>query len=300
MATIRVYYRGDKEVDEEYALKTMSCEVNSGVALVTFTRDKAMNSLSDDFKHELMLMYEYLRRNSEVRAVVWTGKGRDFSAGADLSGQPLSVDPEIVAGYKKAGKGVWDDDEGPSNWRSFSKVAFTFPKPSIAAVNGFAIGGATNMAFLYHDHVIASESTKFRYPFGLMSLIPEFGSTFLLPLQVGMLKAKEMLLMAPWITAAEAHKHGLVNSVVPDGEVVPAAMKVGKFFAGTDPTWFRKSKELMHKPFLEFLNFDDALKHENEVFREHMASGVPAKAMMKYMADMQAAKKAEKAKQSKL
>merc|ERR1719220_3021133 len=105
----------------------MSCEVNSGVALVTFTREKAMNSLSADFKHELMLIYEYLKRNEEVRAVVWTGKGRDFSAGADLTNAELSVDPDIIAGYKRANKGVRDDDEGPTNWRSFSKVAYTFP-----------------------------------------------------------------------------------------------------------------------------------------------------------------------------
>jgi enoyl-CoA hydratase/carnithine racemase len=300
MSTIRVYYRGEKQVDEEYTMKTMSCEIKSGVALVTFTREKAMNSLSADFKHELMLIYEYLKRNDEVRAVVWTGKGRNFSAGADLTNSQLSLDPEIVAGYKHAGKGVWDDDEGATNWRSFSMVAYTFPKPSVAAVNGFAIGGATNMAFLYHDHVIVGESTKFRYPFGLMSLVPEFGSNILLPLQVGMLKAKELLLMAEWITAADAHKLGLVSRIVPDASVVDEAMKVAIFFAEKDPNWFRKTKELMHKPTLDLLKFEDNLKLENEVFRGHMDTGIPFQAMAKYMQDMAAAKKAEKAKQSKL
>lgn len=300
MSTIRVYYRGEREVDEEYTLKTMTCEVTSGVALVTFAREKEMNSLSADFKHELMLIYEYLKRNDEVRAVVWTGKGRDFSAGADLSNSPLSIDPEIVSGYRHAGKGVWEDDEGSTNWRSFAWVAFTFPKPSIAAVNGFAIGGATNMAFLYHDHVIVGESTKFRYPFGLMSLIPEFGSNFLLPLQVGMLKAKELLLMAEWITAADAHRLGLVNRIVSDAEVVNEAMKVAKFFAEKDPGWFKKTKELMHKPSIDVLKFEENLKLENEVFTAHMESGVPMHAMMKYMQDLKAAKKAEKEKQSKL
>jgi len=300
MATIRVYYRGDKAVDEEYTLKTMSCEVNAGVALVTFTREKAMNSLSADFKHELMLMYEYLARNDEVRAVVWTGKG-NFSAGADLTNAELSLDPEIVAGYKHVGKGVCDDDEGPSNWRSFSKVAYTFPKPSIAAVNGFAIGGATNMVFLYHDHVIVGESAKFRYPFGLMSLIPEFGSSFLLAEKVGMLKAKELLLMAEWITAGDALRLGLVNKSVPDANVVAEAMKVATYFAAKDPSWFAKTKELMHKQGLEQMKFDDSLNHENVVFREHMATGIPYKAMQQYMMDMAASKKAaKKAQQSKL
>jgi enoyl-CoA hydratase/carnithine racemase len=296
MATIRVYYRGDSDVDEEYTLKTMSCQVDAGIALVTFTRPKEMNSLSNDFKHELMFMYEYLKRDDNVRSVVWTGQGRDFSAGADLRAAPLSLDPEIVAGYKRAGKGVFDDDEGSSNWRSFSFIALTFPKPSIAAVNGFAIGGATNMAFLYHDHVIAGESTKFRYPFGLMSLVPEFGSNFLLPLQVGMLKAKEMLLMAEWIPAAEALRMNLINKMVRDEEILPEAMKVAKFFAEKDPGWFRKSKALLNKPVLEAFKFEDNLKVENEVFQEHFATGVPAQAMMQYMMDMQAAKKAQKGK----
>merc|ERR1712050_229052 len=143
---------------------------------------------------------------------------------------------------------------------------------------------------------MGGESTKFRYPFGLMSLVPEFGSNFLLPLQVGMLKAKELLLMAEWITAADAHRLGLVSRIVPDAEVVTEAMKVAKFFAEKDPSWFRKSKELMHKPYLDILKFGDNLKHENDVFREHMNTGIPLQAMMKYMADMQAAKKAEKEK----
>merc|ERR1719379_457302 len=215
-------------------MKTMTFEVEAGVALVTFSRAKEMNTLNTDFKHELMLVYEHLKRDEKVRAVVWTGKGKNFSAGADLKGAGLSLDREIIAGYKRVGKAVFDDDEGGSNWRSFSMVAYTFPKPSIAAVNGFAIGGATNMAFLFHDHVITGESTKFRYPFGLMSLIPEFGSSFLLPFQVGMVKAKELLLMAEWITAADAHRLGLANRIVPDADVVAEAMKVAQFFAEKD------------------------------------------------------------------
>lgn len=294
MATVRVYYRGDKEVDEEYTLKTMSVDIQDGVALVTFTREKQMNSLSFDFKHELMLVYEYLARNDEVRAVVWTGKGKDFSAGADLTNAPLSLDAEIVAGYKRVGKGVHDDDEGASNWRSFAKVALTFAKPSIAAIRGFAIGGATNMAFLFHDHVIAGDSAQFRYPFGLMSLIPEFGSTFLLPAQVGMLKAKEMLLLAEWIPATQAQTLGVVNKVVPDADVVAEAMKVAKFFADKDPSWFSKSKELLHRSLVEKL--DERLQHENDVFKGHMETGIPLRAMAKYMQEMAAAKKAKKAK----
>lgn len=294
MVTIRVYYRGNQEVDEAYTLKTMSVEVSAdGVALVTFTRAKQMNSLSYDFKHELMLVYEYLKRNEEVRAVVWTGQG-NFSAGADLTAAPLTVDAEIVAGYKYVDKGVFDDDLNATNWRSFSKVAFNFPKPSIAAVNGFAIGGAANMVFLYHDHVIAGASTKFRFPFGLMSLIPEFGSTFLLAPQVGMLRAKEMLLLAEWIPAADAKTFGVVNKVVPDSDVVAEAMKVAKFLADKDPTWFRKAKEMLHKQFASTLDAD--LQHENDVFTAHMESGVPLQAMAKYMMNMAAEKKAKKAK----
>jgi enoyl-CoA hydratase/carnithine racemase len=129
-----------------------------------------------------------------------------------------------------------------------------------------------------------------------MSLIPEFGANLLLPMQVGMLKAKELLLMAQWIPAAEAHRLGLVSKIVPEAEVVSEAMKVAKFFAGTDPTWFAKTKELLHQPAVDFFKFGDFLKQENDVFRAHMDSGVPAQAMMKYMQEMAAAKKAEKAK----
>lgn len=299
MAAIRIYYRGEREVDEEYVLKTMTVDVAAdGVALVTFSRPKELNSLSWDFKHELMLVYEYLARSHQVRAVVWTGAGRDFSAGADLTGAPLSLEEDIVMGYRRAGKGVWEDDMTESNWRSFVGVALRFPKASIAAVNGFAIGGGTNMAFMFHDHVVAGESTKFRYPFGLMSLIPEFGSTFLLPAQVGMLRAKEMLLLAGWITAKDAHQYGLVNKVVPDADIVAEAMSVAKFFAEKDLDWFRKSKELLHKHILEKL--DENLRLENDVFRAHMDSGIPLEATQKYMLALQAEKKAKKAREAKL
>merc|ERR1712061_287002 len=150
------------------------------------------------------------------------------------------------------------------------------------------------MAFLYHDHVIVGESTKFRFPFGLMSILPEFNSTLLLPLQVGMMKAKELLLMAEWITATDAHRLGLVNRIVPDASVVSEAMKVAQFFAAKDPSWLKRSKELMHKPYLEILKFDDHLTHENEEFKTHFTSGVPAQAIMKYMLELQAEKKARK------
>ena len=134
---IRVYYRGDKEVDEEYVLKTMSYAVNSGVAIVTFTQE--MNSLND----ELPLMYEYLRRKREVRAVVWTG----FSAGAEVE-----IDPDIAIGYKKAD--AW--------YESFP----LFPKPSIAALNLMGV----HIDSLHYDYVIVGESIKFIYPDGLMTL----------------------------------------------------------------------------------------------------------------------------------
>lgn len=294
MSVIRIYYRKDQEVDEEYTLKTCRIDVKDGVALVTFALGKRLNPLSADFVYELTFLYEYLRRSDEVKAVVWTGEGRAFGSGLDFSMKPVSLDKEICDGYDLAGKGACARP-GPnldvSMWHHVVFLA-KFPKPSIAAVNGLAMGGSLNFALLLHDFVISAESAKFRYPFADLAITPEVGSSMLLPQQVGMLKAKEMLLMGGWFSAADAHNLGLVNRVVPDADVLPAAMKVASEYAARVPGWFAKSKMMMHRPFLEKL--EEAVKYENAMLLEQLQDEKVQAHIMEYAARMRASKKPSK------
>merc|ERR1719436_1952729 len=90
-----------------------------------------------------------------------------------------------------------------------------FPKPSICAVNGLAVGGAANIALAnFHDLVICSSNARFMYPFPKLGFTPELGSSFMLPHVVGMSKAKEMFFLSEWISASQAKELNLVNQVV--------------------------------------------------------------------------------------
>merc|ERR1719486_290665 len=107
-----------------------------------------------------------------------------------------------------------------------------------------------------------------------------------------MLKAKELLLMGGWFSAAEAKGVGLVNRVLPDADVLPAALKVASDYAARLPSWFAKSKMMMHRPFLEKL--EDQVKYENAVLNEHMMDPAVQQNLMEYAARLRASKKPSK------
>lgn len=154
--------------------------------------------------------------------------------------------------------------------KALVKHFWNFPKPSICAVNGLAVGGGANLALVCHDMVYAGASARFMFPFSKLGVTPEFGSSILLPVMVGMARAKQLLMCSEWFTATQAEQMGLVNAVLPDerlmAEVTAMATKLAKF----EPMPLARSKALMNGHFQEQVLA--ALDIENVAFNDMINS----------------------------
>jgi enoyl-CoA hydratase/carnithine racemase len=144
-----------------------------------------------------------------------------------------------------------------------------FQKPLVAAVQGVAIGGGTTM-LAHCDFVYAGESAKFQLPFVNLALVPEFGSSYLLPLRFGYIHAAELILLGNPFNASRAAELGLVTQVVPDQSLLATATETARTLAAKAAGAVQASKRLMKRAFLEQL--EQAVKLENEVFSERVRS----------------------------
>jgi enoyl-CoA hydratase len=166
-----------------------------------------------------------------------------------------------------------------------------FPKPSICAVNGLAVGGAVNFCWFYHDIVLASTQAKFRYPFSDLGITPELGSSLLLPRTVGLTNAKRIFFMGEWVSAEEALRLGLVNEVLAADELMPRAMAICKKLLKKSVHALGLTKQLVIGQ-LGLENLASALDTEQEFFNKAFMSPDFAKAMAKFRAK-HSGKKAE-------
>jgi len=188
--------------------ETITLNVADRIATITVNRPDKLNALNNRVIAELGEVVDALRADRDVGGIILTGAGRAFVAGADIS------ELERVAGASaeslaKRGQTVFSRFE-------------TSPKPTIAAVNGFALGGGCELAMACHLR-IASENAKFGQPEVKLGLIPGYGGTQRLPRLVGKGRALQLLLTGETIDAPEALRIGLVNRVVAADELLPAA-----------------------------------------------------------------------------
>ena len=190
------------------AYEFLAFDVADRVATITVNRPDKLNALNNATIGELGQAIEEARARDDVAGVILTGAGRAFIAGADiseLSGQS-SVGAKTLA------------QRGQTIFRRFESS----PKPTIAAVNGFALGGGCELAMACHVR-LASEHAKFGQPEVKLGLVPGYGGTQRLPRLVGQGRALQLLLTGEMIDAQEAFRIGLVNRVVPAAELLPAA-----------------------------------------------------------------------------
>ncbi|WP_316819580.1 enoyl-CoA hydratase/isomerase family protein [Pedobacter gandavensis] len=195
------------------AYNNLLSEIKASVLYVTINREQKLNALNKETLSELADVIAYAAQNEEVRAVLLTGAGaKAFVAGADIS--------EFAA---------YSGEEGEELARNGQNQVFdaieNCPKPVIAAINGFALGGGLELAMACHIR-IASESAKLGLPEVTLGLIPGYGGTQRLTQLVGKGKAIEMITTADMITAAEAEKIGLVNHVVPADELLSKSEEI--------------------------------------------------------------------------
>ena len=205
----------------------VTLEQKGSVGILTIDRPEALNALNSAVLAELDAAITAVEQNDGIRAVILTGAGRSFVAGADIAEMKefSSIDGKQ---FGVRGSGIFLRLEN-------------LPKPVIAAVNGFALGGGCELAMAC-DIRIASEKAKFGQPEVGLGITPGFGGTQRLPRIVGISKAMELILTAKTIGAAEALEIGLVSQVVPPEELMDKAMELASAICANAPIAVAESK----------------------------------------------------------
>jgi enoyl-CoA hydratase/carnithine racemase len=197
-------------------------EVADRVASVTLHRPTKLNAFTRLMRDELLNAFERADEDDQVRAVIVTGAGRAFCAGADLSAGASTFSPATrEAGPSEA----WRDGGGRVALRIFE-----MKKPVIAAVNGAAVGVGVTMT-LPMDIRLASSEARFGFVFARRGIVPEACSSWFLPRLVGMARAAEWTYTGRVFGAEEALAGGLVSRVVPPAELLPAARALAREIA---------------------------------------------------------------------
>jgi enoyl-CoA hydratase/carnithine racemase len=209
-------------------LETLDCTLDSGVLTITLNRPDKLNAFNRAMMEELIAAFDRADADDAVRAVIVTGAGRAFCAGADLSQGAKTFDyaarndrPE--AGRTVAGENVdWGDESVRDGGGRVTLRIFNCLKPVIAAINGPAVGiGATML--LPMDIRLASEHARIGFVFNRRGITPEACSSWFLPRVVGISRALEWSMTGRIFPASEALEGGLVRQVLPASELLPAA-----------------------------------------------------------------------------
>ncbi|MFG2194522.1 enoyl-CoA hydratase/isomerase family protein [Streptomyces sp. NPDC048639] len=208
----------------EKSLETLVLHTtDNGVSWITLNRPEAMNAVTWDQRERIISLLDAASADPDVRAVVITGTGKGFCAGADLRGGPASAG-ERAADERVAGERVAGDVARTIRRGAQRLVAAVLDceKPVIAAVNGTAAGLGAHLA-LACDLVLAVESARFIEVFVRRGLVPDGGGAYLLPRLVGPQRAKELMFFGDSVSASHAERLGMVNRVVADGELEKTA-----------------------------------------------------------------------------
>lgn len=224
-------------------------EQQGSVALVTLSRPEALNALNSAMLAQLQSLFAKIADDDQVRAVVLTGEGKAFAAGADIAEMRTFTAREALD-YALRGNAALAAIE-------------SLPQPVIAAVNGYALGGGCELA-LACDLRIASARARFGQPEVTLGITPGFGGTQRLPRTVGTGHAMQMILTGTPIDAAEALRIGLVNAVHPEEDLMLAAMALAESIAAAAPIAVRGAKRAIRDGMDRDL--DRAIAGEGERF----------------------------------
>lgn len=210
--------------------ETIMYEKNDNIATVTLNRPDKLNGLNIKMVEELSHVAENIVSDKSVRAVIITGAGRAFSAGADIREMMTPGQPSLISTWLAKGEQV----------PCFSRIQ-NIDKPVIGAINGLAIGGGCELALLC-DLRIASIEAKFGFGEIKIGVIPAGGGTVRSPRIIGMTKAKELLFFGDPIDAEEAYRLGLVNKVVPPKRLLDEAKQWASTLAQRPPLALKAAK----------------------------------------------------------
>jgi enoyl-CoA hydratase len=222
--------------------------LEDGIATITFNRPKALNAMNAATVTELLDASTICKNDPDVKVLIVTGSGdKAFVAGADIS-QMQDMKPADALSFMELG-------------HETMRLIETMPKPSIAAINGFALGGGTEIS-LACDVRFAAETAVFGQCEILIGLIPGWGGTQRLPRIIGMGRAKELILGGGQINAQRAYEIGLVNRVLPPDQLLPEARKFARRLAALPGFALKMAKHSIN--FGYDLSLDSATRLEAE------------------------------------
>jgi enoyl-CoA hydratase/carnithine racemase len=229
-------------------------EPSEGVKVVTLSRPEAANALNTAMGEELLALWTALAADASVRAVVLTGAGRFFCAGADLKERDGMTDQ------------AWSDQH--VMFEAMIRAQLACPFPVIAAVNGAAMGGGCEMA-LACDFAWAADAARLGLPEVGLGIIPGLGGTQYIVRAAGERRAAELLMSGLPVDAAQALEFGLVNRVTPPEELMPQVLERARVIAGKAPLSVKALKKVVRAGAP--LPLDEAMAQElveyNRLFR---------------------------------
>ncbi|HZD33078.1 MAG TPA: enoyl-CoA hydratase [Candidatus Angelobacter sp.] len=251
-------------------MEQINSELKDEVLVITIDRPEKKNALTVAMYAALADAVEQGEANPDVRVMVLCGKGDSFTAGNDL--QDFLANP-------------WKGNDVPPVVR-FMLAVVRAKKPVVAAVHGSAVGiGVTIL--LHCDLVYAAEGAKFIMPFVNLGLIPEAGSTMLLPKLMGHRRAAELLMLGNPMSAQRAYELGLVNAVVPLEKLMETAMSAAQALAEKPAAVIRITKALMKKS--DAAEVERVIQEELQVFAERLQSPECKEALMAFLQKRKAA-----------
>lgn len=212
--------------------KNLFVEKKDSTLIVTINRERALNALNKETVADLQQLFSYHWTDDTITAVILTGAGKAFVAGADIT---ELADLDVRSGTQLSANGLY-----------LMKTIQNFPKPVIAAVNGFALGGGCELA-LACDIRLASEKAKFGQPEVNLGIIPGYGGTQRLARLVGRGKAMQLICTGEMISAAEAYRIGLVEEIYPPEELMDKALEMAKTIAAKGPMAVVMAKECINR-----------------------------------------------------
>lgn len=224
-------------------------ERKEGIGFLTINKPVVLNALDGQVLDEIFQVLDTVEKEESVKALIVTGEGRAFAAGADIGAQSML------------------DLEGGRNWGKKGSAIFRrlelLPIPTIAAVNGFALGGGCELA-LACDMILASTKAKFGQPEVSLGITPGFSGTQRLPRRIGKARAMEMILTGRMMKADEALQAGLVNKVTEPESLLDEAAELARGILKNGPLAVKYAKAAVSRG-LE-VDLDSGIALENELF----------------------------------
>lgn len=262
-----------------YAMETLQVFRENSVVTVTINQPEKKNAINSAMWDGLAEIFREIASRADDRVVVVTGAGNDFCSGADLSGRGGNAAGAAAAG----GAGAQNQVHHLAAMRRVNDACIALqrlPQPTIAKVRGVAVGAGCNLA-LGCDLVVASSTARFSEIFARRGLSLDFGGSWLLPRRIGMHRAKELALLAEIISANDALEMGLINRVLPDGEVDAFVDNWARKLAAGPPIALAQTKRLLNNSLN--VTLEEALDDEAAAQTINFATSDTAEAMRAFI-----------------